>query len=500
MKAASRGGGGGGEDAWAANQARAFLRWANAKLEPRGITVSRVDRDFCDGTALINLLEVCSGESLGRHCRRPTMKLQRLENCTLALNFLRAHGVRLVNIGPEDIVEGREKLILGLLWSIILHYQIALSGDDGNASASGSGSKSTGANGSSTAASGSSSSESNAKMQLLRWVQTRIPQYAVRNFTSDWQDGRALCALVNAVDATQCRGHAAMSPHTALANARTGIDAAAALGVPRIVEAEELAGPGCDEHALMTYIACFRDMDRRGLFRSRDAALARARGHGLDRAEVDQRCVLDVETARRAPGDAPRLLEIQVEGPSTTAVPEVVRGADGLHKVSFVPHEPGTWRMLVTIDGVPIQGSPFTISVSAPGGSTSTSSSGSGAGSGVSSTARAPAPVPRFVLVHLFFCSLDHCCCDPRVYVHRMTSVTGGQVRSVAVAGSRPPPVPRQRFCTKCGKPTDPSSKYCGSCGTPIAADARPRCPNKACRQFLPPGGCKFCPACGSRI
>lgn len=392
----------GEEDAWAANQARAFLRWANAKLAPRGITVSRVGADFCDGTALINLLEVCSGESLGRHCRRPTMKLQRLENCTLALNFLRAHGVRLVNIGPEDVVEGREKLILGLLWSIILHYQIALSGDDDSSSATSTsstgGRTSTATSTTTRSGSGSgnngSSNENSAKMQLLRWVQTRIPQYAVRNFTSDWQDGRALCALVNAVDATQCRGHAAMSPRDALANARTGIDAAAALGVPRIVEADELAGPGCDEHALMTYIACFRDMERRGLFRSRDAALARARGHGLDRAEVDQRCVLDVETARRAPGDAPRLLEIQVEGPSTTAVPEVVRGADGLHKVSFVPREPGTWRMFVTIDGVPIQGSPFTISVSAPGGASTNTATRS-----ASTSARAPAPVPRFVAV-----------------------------------------------------------------------------------------------------
>ena len=449
------------------------MRWANAKLAPRGIAVSRVGTDFCDGTALINLLEVCSGQSLGRYCHRPTMKLQRLENCTLALNFLRAQGVKLVNIGPEDIVEGREKLILGLLWSIILHYQIALSGEDSSSSGSGSGStngRSTGMTTTTTTSTTSTSgkSESSAKADLLRWVQARIPAYGVRNFTSDWQDGRALCALVNAVDATQCRGHAALSPRTALANARQGVDAAAALGVPRIVEAEELAGPACDEHALMTYIACFRDMERRGLFRSRDAALARAHGHGLDRAEVDQRCVLDVETARRAPGAPPRLLEIQVEGPSTTAVPEVVRGADGLHKVSFVPREPGTWRMIVTIDGVPIQGSPFTISVSAGGGRTSSSSAPRSTTAATAPVAAARAPAPRSV------------------------AVAGG--------GVPPPPVPRTRFCTKCGKATDPASKYCGSCGAPIAADARPRCPNKACRKFLPPGGCKFCPACGSRI
>ena len=30
-----------------------------------------------------------------------------------------------MNIGPEDIVDGNAKLVLGLIWTIIYHYQIA---------------------------------------------------------------------------------------------------------------------------------------------------------------------------------------------------------------------------------------------------------------------------------------------------------------------------------------------------------------------------------------
>lgn len=34
------------------------------------------------------------------------------------------HQVKLVNISSNDIVDGNPKLTLGLVWSIILHYQV----------------------------------------------------------------------------------------------------------------------------------------------------------------------------------------------------------------------------------------------------------------------------------------------------------------------------------------------------------------------------------------
>jgi len=430
-----------GED-WVQNQARAFTRWTNAKLAPRNMTIETLTTDFCDGIALINLLEVLSGKSLGRYNKKPSMKVQKMENVTLALNFLKKEGVKLVNIGAEDIVEGDEKLILGLLWSIILRYQIA--GDDGD----GGDGKGAGKGDGKPA----NTSESNAKLQLLRWVQSRIPQYGIKNFTTDWRDGRAICALVNSFDRTQCTGHEIMNPREALYNARQGIDGASILGVPRIVEAEEMTSDDNDEHAMMTYLSCFRDMDRRGLFNNRDAALARARGRNLDDVEVGKNCDFDIEMARRAPNEPPKLLEIKVEGPETAAIPEVKKGPDGLHKVSFVPNRPGTWRMFVTIDGVPIQGSPFTVTVADHG-------------------------------------SLFHSA-EPV-----MKSVVGGRVDNLAVAGSGP----RSSGCPKCGCSNPPGTKYCGRCGAPQNAGVQARCPNRNCRQFVPPGS-RFCPVCGSRV
>jgi hypothetical protein len=35
--------------------------------------------------------------------------------------------------------------------------------------------------------------------RLLHWVQSKIPDLPINNFTSDWNDGRAVGALVDAV-------------------------------------------------------------------------------------------------------------------------------------------------------------------------------------------------------------------------------------------------------------------------------------------------------------
>jgi filamin len=53
--------------------------------------------------------------------------MQQLENLTFCLDFLKKEGIKLVGIGPGDIAEGNQKLILGLIWTIILRYQIQVS-------------------------------------------------------------------------------------------------------------------------------------------------------------------------------------------------------------------------------------------------------------------------------------------------------------------------------------------------------------------------------------
>ena len=44
---------------------------------------------------------------------------QQLENLELALNSAEAIGCTIINVRPSDIREGKEHLIMGLLWQII---------------------------------------------------------------------------------------------------------------------------------------------------------------------------------------------------------------------------------------------------------------------------------------------------------------------------------------------------------------------------------------------
>lgn len=103
--------------------------------------------DLKDGTRLLALLEILSGERLpferGRTLRRPHY----LSNCNTALEFLRSKRVsvsscgkvkdwrfrhwfgpqiKLVNINASDVVDGRPAVVLGLIWTIILYFQVSL--------------------------------------------------------------------------------------------------------------------------------------------------------------------------------------------------------------------------------------------------------------------------------------------------------------------------------------------------------------------------------------
>ena len=51
-------------------------------------------------------------------------RIHALINIKTALDFLQRRQIRLVNINPADIADGRCNIILGLVWTIILYFQI----------------------------------------------------------------------------------------------------------------------------------------------------------------------------------------------------------------------------------------------------------------------------------------------------------------------------------------------------------------------------------------
>ena len=80
--------------------------------------------------------------------------------------------------GKDDIIDGNVRLILGLVWQMICHYSTF--GDRG------------------IAALQRKSKNANPSDTLLTWV-NKTSVLHISNLTTDWNDGRALGALVNAL-------------------------------------------------------------------------------------------------------------------------------------------------------------------------------------------------------------------------------------------------------------------------------------------------------------
>lgn len=118
--------------------------------------------DLADGLVLINLIEILTHpKTVGKHNTKPRIGVAKIENLSIALKFLQNEGVVLVNIGAEDIHAGNSNIILGLIWTLILRYQISL-GEDND--------------------------QGNMKDELLEWVRSKIGpktpyKYDVDNFT-----------------------------------------------------------------------------------------------------------------------------------------------------------------------------------------------------------------------------------------------------------------------------------------------------------------------------
>ncbi|KAF7964751.1 hypothetical protein HWV62_3272, partial [Athelia sp. TMB] len=208
-------------------------RTLNTKLEANDYPpMESLVRDLSDGVRLIQLMEIMGDTSLGRYNKAPRMRIQKAENVNKALEFINSRGVKLTNIGPEDIIDGNIKLILGMIWTLILRFAIADISAEGLS----------------------------AKEGLLLWCQRKTEPYSdvnVQDFSYSWSDGLALCALIHAhrpdlidydkLDKSDRHGNTARAFRVAEEH----------LGIPQLLEVEDLCDNKPDERSVMTYIASF---------------------------------------------------------------------------------------------------------------------------------------------------------------------------------------------------------------------------------------------------
>lgn len=91
------------EDApWKKIQQNTFTRWCNEHLKCINKRINDLQKDLSDGLKLIGLLEVLSQKHMYRkYHARPNFRQMKLENVSVALEFLEREHIKLVSIGKR---------------------------------------------------------------------------------------------------------------------------------------------------------------------------------------------------------------------------------------------------------------------------------------------------------------------------------------------------------------------------------------------------------------
>uniref|UniRef100_A0AAR2LTG9 Calponin-homology (CH) domain-containing protein n=1 Tax=Pygocentrus nattereri TaxID=42514 RepID=A0AAR2LTG9_PYGNA len=224
---------------WKKIQKNTFTRWCNEHLRCVDKQINDLRFDLSDGLNLISLLEVLSHKRMFRKFHaRPTLRQLKLDNVSVALEFLDREKIKLVSIDSKAIVDGNLKLILGLVWTLILHYSISIPVWEDEAS--------------------DTVTKLTPEMKLLGWIQSKVPELPITNFSQDWQDGKALGALVDGLAPGLCPDWESWNAVQRVTNTREAMQQADDwLGVPQLIAPEEILDPGVDERSVMTYLSLF---------------------------------------------------------------------------------------------------------------------------------------------------------------------------------------------------------------------------------------------------
>ncbi|XP_034461275.1 dystrophin isoform X4 [Hippoglossus hippoglossus] len=217
-------------------QKKTFTKWVNSQLAKTGKPpVANLFSDLCDGRRLLELLEGLSGHQLVR-LERGFTRVHSLNNVNRALQILQKNNVDLVNIGAADIVDGNHKLILGLIWSIILHWQVKDVMKDVMAGLQ----------------------QTNSEKILLSWVRQntcQYPQVNVVNFSSSWNDGLAFNALIHSHRPELFDWSSVEKKTSAIDRLEHAFSKAEQhLGIDRLLDPEDVAVPQPDKKSVLMYV------------------------------------------------------------------------------------------------------------------------------------------------------------------------------------------------------------------------------------------------------
>uniref|UniRef100_A0A8C3B076 Calponin-homology (CH) domain-containing protein n=1 Tax=Cyclopterus lumpus TaxID=8103 RepID=A0A8C3B076_CYCLU len=229
-------------------------------------SVSDLFSDLRDGSQLLDLLEVMSSQPMVKDKIHKTRA-----NIETALNFLKRKSIKLVNINIPDIIDGRPSIILGLIWTIILHCHIEELASTLSYSSCHSSLDSLASldfwSGSPVPASPAPAGRTSplhtrfrlsAKKALLMWVRDQVGcSIGVKNFKSSWRSGEAFLAILCSL-----RPQLADLSLVQLRSNQENLEevfhlAERELHIPRLLEPQDVDVKDPDEKSIMTYVAQF---------------------------------------------------------------------------------------------------------------------------------------------------------------------------------------------------------------------------------------------------
>ncbi|KAI4797192.1 hypothetical protein KUCAC02_025266, partial [Chaenocephalus aceratus] len=149
-------------------QKKTFTKWVNSHLSRVSCRITDLYMDLRDGRSLIKLLEVLSGERLPK----PTKGRMRITAWRTSSGFTWRTWALTTSW------TGNHRLVLGLIWTIILRFQIqdiSVETEDNK-------------------------EKKSAKDALLLWCQMKTagyPNVNIHNFSTSWRDGMAFNALIH---------------------------------------------------------------------------------------------------------------------------------------------------------------------------------------------------------------------------------------------------------------------------------------------------------------
>lgn len=231
---------------WEAQQKKIFARWVNDHLSSSDLDpIIDIGEELDNGVHLVIL--ACTLYKLPApksYIREPKNLFQRLGNINASFKMYESAGVKLPFTKAENITGHDLKMVLGLIWSIILHYNTSniknLLSEAGDSSAA----QAIRVDGGAT----------ELKRIIGGWVQEMGVD--ARGFGKEWKDGMHFLTLMHSHDASLVPDYETRTGETAEDNLVTAFDAGEKIGAPRLLYPEDLLDVETpDEHSIITYLA-----------------------------------------------------------------------------------------------------------------------------------------------------------------------------------------------------------------------------------------------------